>query len=177
MKKIKLSILIIFFATIGQAGTLDSLKADIKKNAIEVKGLSIQAQTPISKVIALLGKPSRVLLVAKKERIFIYDSIGLTFETGKDAAQKVERIVVSFNPKGNNRIAQASYKGVVMLGGLRIVPTTTSAQIAQKTPIKEFNCFSNICSSVLSKSMLNLIMNFTDDGQKKMMDIVFIIKH
>ena len=176
MKTFSLLILCSLFSYFVQASNADTLKANVKKNSIEIKGTTLEVQTPINKVITLLGKPNRILAVAKKDRVFIYDSLGLTFEVGKDAAQKVERIIVSFNPKGNNRIAQSAFKGVVMINGLRMTANTTSALVAQKTPLKDFNCFSTICSSVPVKASLNLIMDFTDETQKKLMDLIFIMK-
>lgn len=176
MKKLGL-VICLLWCYAAYAGASDSLKVNIRKNTISIGSTLIQSQTPIGKVIEALGKPSRILSVAKTERVFIYDSLGLTFEIGKSAERKVERITVSFNPKGNNRIAQAAYKGVVMMDGLRVTPSTTSVQVTQKTPIKDFNCFSTICSSVVSKVMLNLNMDFTDEKQDKLMDLIFILKH
>lgn len=177
MKKLGLVICLLWCSAAAYAGINDSLKVNIRKNTVTIGSKVIQSQTPISKVIEALGKPSRILSVAKTERVFIYDSLGLTFEIGKNAEKKVERITVSFNPKGNNRIAQTAYKGVVMMDGLRVTPGTTSVQVAQKTPIKDFNCFSTICSSVVSKVMLNLNMDFIDEKQDKLMDLIFILKH
>jgi hypothetical protein len=158
------------------AGNTDSLKVNISKKHITIGNAIVSAQTPISKVIALLGKPSRVLKVANVDRIYIYDSLGLTFDIDKTTEKKVHQITVSFYPKGNNRIAQGTYQGVLILDAMKVTAQTNSTQIAKYTLIKDFNCFSAMCSSAVSKTMMNVIMDFMDDKRNKLMSISFVME-
>lgn len=144
-----------------QAQTVDSLKINAKKQEIVLSNSSITAKTEIAALIKILGTPDRIEKAVGKDRYYIYDKLGISFDAGKNGL--VEAIMVTYNPDSDKKAAKEKFAGKLLLDNLLISEKTSSDNIKQATSIKEIVCMgTSICMSDPKSPSMTLMIGYND---------------
>ncbi|MCU0422663.1 MAG: hypothetical protein MUC81_07600 [Bacteroidia bacterium] len=150
----------------------DTLKVNGAKKTISYGKLTITGSTTIKQIMDRIGKPSRIYKMAGVDRIYVYDSLGLSFDIGKNKTQMVEQVYITMQSLKDKRHANLNFKGVLMIDGILINAQSGDKIITSKTSFKELNCFSSLCASN-NGSGFSASFNFTNETRNQLAIITF----
>jgi len=155
------------------AAKVDSIVVEVSKRTIKLGSYVISTNTTIDQVMKQLGKPNRIEKLAGTDRYFIYDSLGIAFDIGRNADKKIDAFFVTFNQDKDTKKAKQKFTGVLMLDNYKITASTTSTNITDNTQIKQLNCFSTLCASMPDANSTTLTIGYSAEDRKKITQIGF----
>lgn len=155
---------ILFFATcltqLIQAQSLDSIKINSRTQEFVYQHHAISAATNITQVQQWLGQPSRVEQVSGKDRYFIYDGLGISFDAGKSG--QIEAVIINYNFDGDKKAAKEKYTGALVVDNFSISEKTKTDEIKQFTRIKAIVCMGpTLCVSDPKSQTMALVVGYT----------------
>jgi hypothetical protein len=140
-----------------------SIMSEAKK--IMLGAFEVSATTKIEDVIKYLGKPDRIMKAAGTDRHYIYDSLGIAIDAGKEG-KIVEAVSINFNWDNDKKMAMLPFKNTLTLDGYAITELSTTDMIRQNTMVKEIICPAPvICMSNPKAGGLALIIGYTKDNR------------
>ncbi len=159
MTKLILSLLLVSTLTFTFAQSASTIKVTSNKKTITIDSLTIDDKTKIDDVKKLLGEPSRVVKVAGKDRYYVYDSLGLSFDARLN--EIVEAVLINYNWDEDEKAAKGSFKGELQVDGYNINSKTKSEEIKANTKFKEIVCIgAMLCISNPKKNEMAIIIGF-----------------
>lgn len=159
MKKILLLLMVLATTTFSFAQNSRKITVTSDKKSITIDSLTINSKTKIDHIKNLLGEPTRVLKVAGKDRYYIYDSLGLSFDARLN--DYVDAVLINFNWDGDEKAAKGSFKGELQVDGYNINSKTSSDDIKANTKFKEIVCIgAGLCISKPKKDEMAIIIGY-----------------
>jgi hypothetical protein len=121
---------------------------------------AIIASTPIAQLVQWMGTPSRIEQVGGKDRYYIYDALGLSFDAGKTGI--VEAVLINFNFDGDKKAAKEKYLGALVVDNFSISEKTKTDEIKQSTRIKAIVCMGpTLCVSDPKSQTMVLMVGYS----------------
>lgn len=163
---IKIFITLLFFGLCSSliAQKVDTVKVLTDKQQIILGEKLIGSGTKVTDVVNVLGTPSRIEKIAGIDRHFIYDGLGLAFDGGKRGI--VEAITFNFNWDQDKKVAQETYKGILLVDNFSINETTKTNDINTNTKIKDVVCIMpTMCMTKPAPGKMVLLLGYTKEAK------------
>ncbi len=159
-----------------EAQKVNSISVQSETQKVMVGSFEITAKTKLSDVLLYLGMPNRIEKIAGKERHYIYDSLGIAIDAGKEG-KLVEAISINFNWDKDKKIANMSFNGQLKLDDFNITELTTTDQIKQNTKVKEIVCMGpSMCMSNPSNAGMAIMIGYNSSGKMTQIALGFKVK-
>jgi hypothetical protein len=118
-KSILLSFILFLFQLQASAQTVSSVQADFNSGVLLINGTTFANTSTLQEWEEVLGKAERTIKVAGVDRVFIYDSQGISF-TLAEGTDTVQDIALMYIPGTSRKEAKETYKGKVFINGTEV---------------------------------------------------------
>jgi len=118
----------------------DSLKVNSITQEIKYKNQIISASISMADVIKRIGSPDRIAQIDHKDRYFIFDKIGMTFDVNQSGL--IDALIINFNSFSGNNSPKKKFKGTLVIDSMVVVESSTVIEIKSRTKIKNMLCIS-----------------------------------
>ncbi|MDZ4759436.1 MAG: hypothetical protein SGJ10_15025 [Bacteroidota bacterium] len=167
MKHIYIILSSILFSFNLFAQQKDTITVNSSTKKITIGKHIILSTTTIEQVKKMLGKPDRIEKLVGKERVFVYDKLGFSFEIGRDTTVRtLTSFAITYNFDGDRKVSKNIYIGTLILDKYHITKKTTAQDINTNTSLK-LDCVANImCVTDPNGKGMGVMLTFVKDTKE-----------
>lgn len=164
MKKLAIVALLVLGLNTANAQGADGVVIDSAKQNVTVGKDKVSAKTKAIDLAKILGATPRVVQVAGRDRYYIFDELGLSFDV--NAKGTVDGIIVTFNYDKDKSAATGTFTKALTIDKLAITASVSADDIKKGTKIKSLVCMgpSSCVSDPKSPGMV-LMVGYTKDAK------------